>query len=587
MRPHGASCSGRAIPCWPSIWGSTPEALAEALGEHGSLIATVEALNGGPRRLEPLVIEKVPLPPEVEAGVSFTDIDEPITMASLEQRLAPLPRRRRLRQVALRSAATLVLLLAFVLLLRAEFDSGSRLLTHSLQYAEAHRFTWLGISGVLLAYTAASLLFVPVNLMIAATAAAFGGLLGFVYALAGSLLAATVVFGLGRGIGRDPVRRFAGRWVNAVSRRLERARPVRHDASAPDAGGAVQRGQSGRRRVRDADPRLPARQPDRHAAGARAHERVRRPARGVAAAAGDRQSRDPDRRHACGGDARPGAAAMVAAPAGAVSRPLRIASYNIHACVGVDGRQDVDRVAGVLHEIGADVIGLQEVESRPARSALDQAQVLARALEMDCIEGPLVHGQSGWYGNALLTRRAVRAVRRVVFEDRGREARGAIVVDLAGSGGAGWRVLTTHLDLHSGRRRRQFAVLLDQILPAGMPTIVIGDFNEWWPFSRGLSVLRRHAVLPFAPPTFPSRLPLFALDRMALWDCRLRGRLRRHDTALSRAASDHLPIFADVAPRADEPAASPVSDAATPAEPVAGPGSHPASARRRSGSGDG
>ena len=61
----------------------------------------------------------------------------------------------------------------------------------------------------------------PVNLLIAATAAAFGGLLGFVYALAGSLLAATVVFGLGRGIGRDPVRRFAGRWVNAVSRRLD------------------------------------------------------------------------------------------------------------------------------------------------------------------------------------------------------------------------------------------------------------------------------------------------------------------------------------------------------------------------------
>ncbi len=200
--------------------GSTPETLAEAWARHGSLIAAVEALNGGPRRLEPLVIEKTPLPPELEASVALTDIDEPITMASLEQRLAPLPRRRRLRQVVLRSALTLVLLLAFVLLLRAEFASGSRLLTHLLQYAEAQRFSWLGISGVLLAYTVASLLFVPVNLMIAATAAAFGGLLGLVYALAGSLLAATVVFGIGRGIGRDPVRRFAGRWVNAVSRRL-------------------------------------------------------------------------------------------------------------------------------------------------------------------------------------------------------------------------------------------------------------------------------------------------------------------------------------------------------------------------------
>ncbi len=193
--------------------------------------------------------------------------------------------------------------------------------------------------------------------------------------------------------------------------------------------------------------------------------------------------------------------------------------------------------------------------SRQGRSAIDQAEALALALDMQCIEGPLLHGPSGWYGNALLTRRTVRAVRRVVFEDRGREARGAIVADLAGSEGPGWRVLTTHLDLHSGYRRRQFEVLLDELLPAlSLATVVIGDFNEWWPFSRSLGALRRHAVLPFAPRTFPSFCPLLALDRMALSACRLRGGLRRHDTALSRIASDHLPIFADVVATAEPPA---------------------------------
>jgi endonuclease/exonuclease/phosphatase family metal-dependent hydrolase len=111
----------------------------------------------------------------------------------------------------------------------------------------------------------------------------------------------------------------------------------------------------------------------------------------------------------------------------------------------------------------------------------------------------------------------------------------------------GWRVLTTHLDLHVGRRRRQFETLLDEILPATtVPTVVLGDFNEWWPFSRGLKALRRHAVLPFAPATFPTRCPLLALDRIALSGCRLRGRVRRHITPLSRMASDHLPIWAEV-----------------------------------------
>jgi endonuclease/exonuclease/phosphatase family metal-dependent hydrolase len=240
-----------------------------------------------------------------------------------------------------------------------------------------------------------------------------------------------------------------------------------------------------------------------------------------------------------------------------VSAVLRIASYNIHACRGVDRRQDVARIAAVLREIDADVIGLQEVESRRGRSHTDQAEALAETLGMHCIEGPLMHGERGWYGNALLTRCKVRKVRLVEFDACGREARGAIVADLAGGEGDRWRILTTHLDLHSGRRRRQFETLLDEILPAhATPTVVLGDFNEWWPFNRGLALLRSHAILPDSPPTFPSRWPLLALDRMALSACRTCGPLRRHLTALSRIASDHLPIFADVVAAPDrEPVA--------------------------------
>jgi endonuclease/exonuclease/phosphatase family metal-dependent hydrolase len=250
-----------------------------------------------------------------------------------------------------------------------------------------------------------------------------------------------------------------------------------------------------------------------------------------------------------------------------VSPLLRVASYNVHGCRGWDGRRDVGRIVRILREIDADVIGLQEVESRHGRSDIDQAEEFAAALGMTCVEGPLLHHvQRGWYGNALLTRLEVTAVRRVLFDSHGGEARGAIVCDLRARDGTCWRVMTTHLDLHSRHRRRQFETLLDELVPTTRPpTVLMGDFNEWWPHSRALAALRRHAELPSAPRTFPSRLPVLALDRIALSACRLQGTIRAHLTPLTRRASDHLPIFADLAA---EPVATATADAEARAEVV-------------------
>jgi endonuclease/exonuclease/phosphatase family metal-dependent hydrolase len=83
----------------------------------------------------------------------------------------------------------------------------------------------------------------------------------------------------------------------------------------------------------------------------------------------------------------------------------------------------------------------------------------------------------------------------------------------------------------------------------------MGDFNEWWFQSRGLATLRDHAELPPSPPTFPSWLPVLRLDRIAFSGCRLQGAVRRHFTPLSRRASDHLPILADLVVEGAPPAA--------------------------------
>ena len=168
------------------------------------------------------------------------------------------------------------------------------------------------------------------------------------------------------------------------------------------------------------------------------------------------------------------------------------------------------------------------MESRHGRSDIDQAEEFAAALGMTCIEGPLLHHvQRGWYGNALLTRLEVRAVRRVLFDRHGGEARGAIVCDLRAGDGTCWRVMTTHLDLHSRHRRRQFATLLDELVPtARQPTVLMGDFNEWSTRSRALTALRRHAELPPRPG------PFRAACRSCTWIvslCRLAGCGARSD----------------------------------------------------------
>jgi phospholipase D1/2 len=196
---------------------ATFSARAEALG---SVVAAIDALNGGARRLEALTVEPVPLPPELVAGVALTDPSEPITMDLLERQLAPPSRRRRLGAMASRAALTLLVIVALAVAVRSELVGATGALTEVLRFAEQNRLSFLGVGAVLGAFCLATLLFVPINFVIAATGALFGPLLGLLYALAGALLAAGLSFAVGRALGRRWVRRLASRRINAVNKRL-------------------------------------------------------------------------------------------------------------------------------------------------------------------------------------------------------------------------------------------------------------------------------------------------------------------------------------------------------------------------------
>jgi endonuclease/exonuclease/phosphatase family metal-dependent hydrolase len=232
--------------------------------------------------------------------------------------------------------------------------------------------------------------------------------------------------------------------------------------------------------------------------------------------------------------------------------PLRIGSYNVHKCVGTDGRRNVERVARVIRELDCDTVGLQEVDSRPGpHSDSRQLEFLAAATEMQAVPGSTIIRHDRSYGNALLTRRKILDVRRHDLSFRRFEPRGALEVDLEVAGSF-MRVFVMHLGLLPYERRYQMRIVLKLLreMPVDQPVVVLGDINEWLPISRPLRWLHGLLGTPPRQRSFPVWAPMFALDRV--W-VRPRGSLldfRVHRSQLSRRASDHFPVRAVVAPEA-------------------------------------
>jgi endonuclease/exonuclease/phosphatase family metal-dependent hydrolase len=215
-----------------------------------------------------------------------------------------------------------------------------------------------------------------------------------------------------------------------------------------------------------------------------------------------------------------------------------VASYNIHRCAGLDRRVNLERIADVLREIDADLVGIQEV-LRP------QADALADRLEMELAMGPTAKRSGLPYGNAVLSRLPIHGSHTFDLSWASREPRGGIRLDLTMSQGL-LHVFNVHFGLKVRERASQVRILVrDHILHRDLtgPRIVIGDLNEWFPGPVG-RLLRSELHGPRIRRTHPAPLPIFPLDRI-YWDRHLvSDGFRVHRSRLARVASDHLPVVA-------------------------------------------
>lgn len=225
-----------------------------------------------------------------------------------------------------------------------------------------------------------------------------------------------------------------------------------------------------------------------------------------------------------------------------------IATWNIHSCVGLDARFAPDRVARVIRDLDVDLIGLQEVGwHHRGESGLDQFAYLARETGLAAHAGPTKHSERAHYGNAILTRLPVRALRRIDLSLRHREPRGAVDAEVEVRGRP-VRVIVAHLGLDPWERAAQVDRILGLVAQRPeVPTLFMGDLNEWTRNSPRLQTLAGAFEDWASPRSFHARMPTLRLDRIYV-----RGGLRLPGyevvrTTLTRRASDHLPVRAVVA----------------------------------------
>ena len=225
-------------------------------------------------------------------------------------------------------------------------------------------------------------------------------------------------------------------------------------------------------------------------------------------------------------------------------RDLTVATYNIHKGVGTDRRRDLGRIAAVIAELRADILALQEVDSRigPRTGLLDLPRLASDAgLTPVPLHG--VGAAHGWHGNLLMVRdMQVQDVHQINLP--GFEPRGAIITDLIVAGQP-LRVVNAHLGLLPASRATQVRSMLARLdAMAPCPTLLMGDLNEWRNTAQAMRLLAgRFAIAPSAA-SFPSRYPVLRLDRIMAQGGAVLHQAAPHVSPLSRRASDHMPVVA-------------------------------------------
>ncbi|HWT13105.1 MAG TPA: endonuclease/exonuclease/phosphatase family protein [Allosphingosinicella sp.] len=229
---------------------------------------------------------------------------------------------------------------------------------------------------------------------------------------------------------------------------------------------------------------------------------------------------------------------------------IRVASYNMRKAIGTDRRRRPERTLEVLRELDADVIALQEADRRfGSRTSAVPLHMIEEHSDYKAVPLDTRAGAIGWHGNALLVRKEVDVLERHLFHLPSLEPRGAVLAEVRVNGTA-LRVVGMHLDLSGLWRRRQAHAILAHLAERGapLPTVLMGDLNEWSTRGGCLRDFAAHHLFAPCGRSFHARRPIAQLDRIMVTPDLEIVASGAHASATARRASDHLPVWAELRP---------------------------------------
>lgn len=229
---------------------------------------------------------------------------------------------------------------------------------------------------------------------------------------------------------------------------------------------------------------------------------------------------------------------------------MKLVTYNVHKCRGIDGRTNAHRIADILAAIDADIIALQEIFSSADEKAGGQVEMVASALAMNFAFGTTRQIRGRPYGNAVLSRWPILGSEHLDLSWKWRERRGCLRADVKTPRGT-LHLLNIHMGTSFFERRHQVRQLFTNHLQDKLPgpCVVVGDFNEWPSGLATRMLAERFESLNLQlhvrrRRSYPGIMPLLHLDHIYFERPLHVERAELVRTRLSMIASDHLPLAA-------------------------------------------